>query len=101
FVSAVDTYLRRHGASLCDLLDALEDPTGFTGLCDLHTAYSQPFPDPKAVQTALRSIHRALEGLAPSALDRIGQARNLPASDMTMWHGARISELLARFSYAR
>lgn len=95
------SYLRRHGASLCDLLDALDDPAGFSALCDLHTAYSQPFPDPEAVQSALGSIHRILAGLAPSALDRIGHQRNLPASDMTMWHGARVSELLARFHHAK
>lgn len=90
------SYLHRHGASLCDLLDALDDPAGFSALCDLHVAFSQPFPDLKAVQSALGSIHRTLAGLAPSALDRIGQARNLPASDMARWHGARVSELLAR-----
>lgn len=93
------SYLRQHGASLCDLLDALDDPAGFGALCDLHGAFSQPFPDPEAVETALGAIHWILAGLAPSALDRIGQARNLPTSDMTMWHGARVSELLARFHH--
>lgn len=95
------SYLRRHGASLCDLLDALDDPTGFSALCDLHAAYSQPFPDPESVETALGAIHRILAGLAQSVLDRIGQARNLPASDMARWHGARVSELLARFHHAQ
>lgn len=93
------SYLRQHGASLCDLLDTLDEPTGFSALCDLHAAYSQPFPDPEAVQTALRAIHRVLAGLAPSALDRIGHEQNLPASDMARWHGARVSELLARFHH--
>jgi hypothetical protein len=93
-------YLHRDGASLCDLLDALDDPAGFSALCDLHAAFSQPFPDPEAVQTALVLIHRVLEGLAPSALDRIGHKRGMPAPDMACWHGARVSELLARFRHA-
>lgn len=93
------SYLCQHGASLCDLLDALDDPAGFGALCDLHGAFSQPFPDPEAVETALGAIHRILAVLAPSALDRIGQARNLPASDMARWHGARVSELLARLHH--
>lgn len=93
-------HLRQHGASLCDLLDALEDPSGFSALCDLHAAYEQPFPDANTVETALRNIHRVLVDLAPSSLDRIGRKRNLPASDMARWHGARVSELLARFIHA-
>lgn len=102
FNATTDTqrHLRQHGASLCDLLDALDDPNGFSALCDLHGAFGQSFPDPDAVETALRNIHRVLAEQAPSALDRIGHARNLPVSDMTRWHGARVSELLARFRRA-
>lgn len=97
----VQSYLRQHGASICDLLDALEDPTGFSALCDLHMIFGQLFPDPEAVESALGSILRILAGLAPSALDQIGQQRNMPVSDMTMWHGARLSELRARFHHAK
>ncbi len=93
-------HLRQHGASLCDLLDALDDPSGFSALCDLHAAFGQPFPDADAVETALRNIHCVLANLAPSSLDRVGRKRNLPASDMARWHGARVSELLARFIHA-
>ena len=93
-------HLRQHGASLCNLLDALENPRGFSALCDLHAAFGQPFPDANTVETALRNIHCVLADLAPSSLDRIGHARNLPASDMARWHGARVSELLARFLHA-
>ncbi|WP_286697796.1 hypothetical protein [Sulfitobacter sp. TMED3] len=92
----VEQYLRRHGASLCDLLDALEDPSGFAALCDLHTAYGQPIPDVEVVESALRNIHRVLAEQLPSSLDRIGHERRLSAADMTRWHGARVSELLAR-----
>ena len=95
-----EQHLRRHGASLCDLLDALDDPSGFAALCDLHGAYGQPIPNADAVEAALRDIHRVLADQTPSSLDRIGQERGLPASDMILWHGARVSELLARFPHA-
>jgi hypothetical protein len=97
---AVEQHLRRHGASLCDLLDALDDPSGFAALCDLHGAFGQPIPDADAVEAALRDIRRILADQAPTSLDRIGHERGLPASDMTRWHGARVSELLGRFRHA-
>ena len=97
---AVEKHLRRHGASLCDLLDALDDPSGFAALCDLHGAFGQPIPDADAVEAALRDIHRVLAEQIPSSLDRIGHERGLAASDMTLWHGARVSEFLARFRRA-
>lgn len=99
--AATEAHLRRHGASLCDLLDALDDPSGFGALCNLNVALSAAFPEADAVEAALRDIHDSLEDQAPSALDRISRERNLPASDMTRWHGARISELLTRFLNAR
>lgn len=96
----VEQHLRRHGASLCDLLDALDDPSGFAALCDLHGAFGQPIPDADAIEVALRDIGRILADQALSSLDRIGHERGLPASDMTLWHGARVSDLLARFRHA-
>jgi hypothetical protein len=94
---AAQKHMRRHGASLCDLLDALDDPAGIDALCDLHSASGQPIPDVDAIETAVSAIHRVLAEQAPSSLDRIGVERCLPASDLTRWHGARISELLNRF----
>ncbi|WP_428515240.1 hypothetical protein [Roseovarius sp.] len=96
----VEQHLRRHGASLCDLLDALDDPSGCAALCDLHAAFGQPIPNADAVEVALRDIRRILADQPPSSLDRIGQERGLPASVMILWHGARVSELLARFPHA-
>ena len=96
-VADAQRFLRRHGAGLCDLLDALSDPLGFAALCDLQEACDQPFPDPNAVETALGTIYHALADEAPSSLDKISYARNLSASEMVMWHGARVSEILARF----
>lgn len=60
----------------------------------------QPIPDTDAVGAALRDIHRVLADQTASSLDRIGQERGLPASVMILWHGARVSELLARFPHA-
>ncbi|WP_026759148.1 hypothetical protein [Sediminimonas qiaohouensis] len=97
---AVEQHLRRHGASLCDLLDALDDSSGFAAFCDLHGAFGQPVPKADVVEAALRDILRVLADQTPSSLDRIGHERGLPASDMTLWHGARVSELLARFHHA-
>ena len=97
---AVEQHLRRHGASLCDLLDALDDSSGFAALCDLHGAFGQPIPDADAIEAALRDIQRVLADQGPSSLDRIGHDRGLPASDMTRWHGERVSEFLARLRHA-
>ena len=96
--AAAEKHLRYNGASLCDLLDALEDKSGFAALCDLHSAFGHPVPDADAVEAALRHIHQVLADQKASTLDRIGHERRLPASDMTRWHGARVSDLLALFS---
>ncbi|MEZ5745475.1 MAG: hypothetical protein R3E00_02805 [Paracoccaceae bacterium] len=54
-----------------------------------------------AVEVALRTIQCLLAGQAPSSLDRIGHDRCQRASDMTLWHGARVSELLAQFHHVQ
>lgn len=97
----VEQHLRRHGASLCDLRDALDDPGGFAALCDLYAAFGQPIWNADTVERALRAIQRILAEQTASSLERIGQTQNLPASDMARWHGARISELRAGFHHAR
>ena len=97
---AADTtakHLWLHGAGLCDLLEAIDDPRGLSAICNLHGAFGQPFPDTDTVEDALRDIHSVLAEEAPSSLDSIGYERKLPVSDMTRWHGARVSELLALF----
>lgn len=96
---AVEQHLRRNGASLCDLLDALDDSSGFAALCDLYGAFGQPSRNADTVEGALRAIQRILAEQTASSLERIGQTQNLPASDMARWHGARVSELLARFRH--
>ena len=100
-VAETQKHLRRNGASLCDLLDALDDPAGFEALCRLHSAFSHPFPDADAVEDAVHDITRFLADQSPSSLDRIGLERNFAASDMARWHGARISEIHRKFRHAR
>ena len=99
-VAATERHLRRNGASLCDLLDALDDPAGFEALCRLHSAFSHPFPDADAVENAVHDITRFLADQSPSSLNRIGFERSFAASDMERWHGARISEIHGRFRHA-
>ncbi|WP_300057171.1 hypothetical protein [Sulfitobacter sp.] len=99
-VAAIERHMRRHGAALCDLLDALDDPAGFEALCRLHSAFSHPFPDANDIEDALHDIVRFLADQSPSSLDRIGVERKFAASDTVRWHGARISEIYEKFRYA-
>ena len=57
-VAGTQDHLRRHGAGLCNLLDALDERSGFDALCELHGAISERFPDADAVEQALRDICR-------------------------------------------
>ena len=98
--AATEAHLHHHGAGLCDLLAALDDKSIRSTLCDLYGAFGLPIPDVEAIEAALHGIHLHLMNQAPSKLDHVGYARNLPASDMTRWHGARVGELLARFRNA-
>ena len=98
--AATEKLLRRHGAGLCNLLGTLDDENAFAAFCDLHCAFDQPVPDADRVEAKLRDIHHVLSDQLPSSLERIGQRRNLPVSEMILWYGARLSELLARFRHA-
>ncbi len=95
--SDTQKHLRQHGGSLCDLLDAIGEPGGIDALCDLYGAFETPSPDAATVEAALRDIERLLAKQAPSSLDRLGRAGNFHAAEATRWHGARMSELVARF----
>ncbi len=99
--NAMEQHLRRHGASLCDLLDALDDSSEFATLCGLYDAFRQPIKMPIPFEGALRAIQRLLTDQTPSSRDRIGHERGLSTSDMARWHGARVSELRARFHHAQ
>ena len=80
-----EKYLRYNGASLCDL----------------HGILAPSVPDADAVESALRHIYSVLSRQKPSVLERIGYERRLPASEMPRWHGARFSDILAKFPRAR
>ncbi|SMC99802.1 hypothetical protein [Primorskyibacter flagellatus] len=97
-ISAAGEHLREYGNSLCHLLDELDEPLGLDALCDLHGEFEKPFPKMDVIESALRDIERVLARQTTSSLDRLGRERNFYASDATRWHGARVSELLVRFS---
>ncbi|TNF13013.1 MAG: hypothetical protein EP320_10570 [Rhodobacteraceae bacterium] len=98
-VAETQDHLRRHGASLCNLLDALDDPAGFEAFCVLHALLAAPFPDADNAKTALRDIRRIVAAQSASALDRIARERNFYAADAARWHGARLNDLLVRFRH--
>ncbi|WP_417255218.1 hypothetical protein [Celeribacter sp.] len=69
---ATEKYLRYNGARLCDLLDSLDDKSGFEAFCDLHSILAPSVPDADAVEAALRHIHQVLarqKSLCSIALD--------------------------------
>ncbi|WP_116598910.1 hypothetical protein [Primorskyibacter marinus] len=98
-VADTQKHLRQHGASLCDLLDALDDPAGFEAFCVLHSGLAAPFPDADTVNAALRDIRRIIAAQSASLLERISRERNLYAAEAAHWHGARLSDLIARFRH--
>ena len=95
------TYLARHGESLCALIHVLDSDRAFESTCDLYATFGQVFHEPDAMEAALRIIHDMLAEQAPSAIDEIARKRGMPVAELTRWHGARISELLSRFRHAR
>lgn len=98
-VADTQKHLRLHGASLCTLLDALDDPAGFEAFCALNAMIAAPFPDADTVKVTLRDIRRVIAAQSMAALDRIARERNIYASEAAHWHGARLSDLLARFRH--
>lgn len=98
-VADTQKHLRQHGASLCDLLDALDDPAGFEAFCALHAMLAAPFPDADTVKVTLRDIRRIIAAQSVSSLERISRERNLYATEAAHWHGARLSDLIARFRH--
>lgn len=99
-IADTETHLRRHGAALCDLFNAFDAPSGFDALCDLHGVYGKPRPDVAVIKAALQEIKNALAKQTSQAVDAAGRDHSFDASAALRWHGARISELHARFHYA-
>ena len=97
-VVETEHHLRRHGQSLINLLDTLDDPISLNAFYDLHGTFGDRVPDAAVVETSLREIRKVLADQRPSVLEQIGHKRKLPVSEMTLWHGARITDLLSHFS---
>ena len=83
-VDAVREHLRNEGASLCTLLEALEDHSAIDAFLDLNTEFGKRDPDVPAIQSF-------------EHLDLLARIMNSPTSDAIRWHGAKVSDLVARF----
>jgi|TARA_R110002073_G_scaffold129935_5_gene276476 hypothetical protein len=94
---AVREHLHHDGTSLCNLLEALDEPCGMDALFDLHGEFSKPFPDASTIETALRAIENLLSSQSPAYLDQLARVLNFHASEATRWHGAKVTDLLFRF----
>jgi hypothetical protein len=99
-IADTERHLRRHGPALCNLFDAFDAPSGFDALCDLHSIFGNQHPDAKMVKIALQEIETFLAKQTSQAADAAARDRGFDASGALRWHGARISELHARFCNA-
>lgn len=99
-IADTERHLRRHGPALCNLFDAFDAPSGFDALCDLHGIFGNQQPDAKMIRTALQEIETFLAKQTSQAADAAAQDHGFDASGALRWHGARISELHARFCNA-
>lgn len=93
----VATFLRRHGAGLCDLLDMFDHAAAFEALCDLNAQRDHAQPDPQVSQVALQRIVHQLGQMPVSHVDRIARAARLDVDAALRWYGARLTDLLAAF----
>jgi hypothetical protein len=100
-VADTEKFLRRNGQGLCDLFHALDAPTGSDALSDLHRIFARPNPEPKTIERELDAMERTLARQAASTVDKAAREWSFDAAAAVRWHGARISELLARFRNER
>ena len=96
-VDAVREHLHNEGASLCTLLEALEDHSALDAFLDLNIEFGKVDPDAPAIQGALLTIVDRLGSQSFEHLDILARVMNSPTSDATRWHGAKVSDLVARF----
>ena len=97
-IADTELHFRRHGVSLCDLFAVFDAPSGFDAFCELHGIFGTQHPDAGAIKAALQEIEAALSKQTAGAADIASRDRGFDASGALRWHGARISDLLARFS---
>ncbi len=96
-IEAVRKHLHHEGASLCNLLEALDEPCGVDALIDLNMEFGKSHPRAPAIQDALQIIQELLGNQSFEYLELLGRAMNYPTLDATRWHGAKVSDLLAGF----
>lgn len=96
-IEAVRKHLHHEGASLCNLLEALDEPCGIDAFIDLNMEYGKPHPSAPAVQNALQIIQELLGSQSFEYLELLGRVTNYPTPDATRWHGAKVSDLLGGF----
>tara|TARA_R110002012_G_scaffold303270_1_gene504956 strand:+ start:1444 stop:1794 length:351 start_codon:yes stop_codon:yes gene_type:complete len=99
-IADTELHFRRHGASLCVLLDVFGESAGGDAFCELYGFLSSQQPDPNKIHAALQQIKIALSNQSAKAADMASRERGFDADAALRWHGARISELLERFNNA-
>lgn len=53
-------HMRHHGDGPSHMFEIFGEDGGFVAMCELHGTLSTPFPDPDAVEDALRQMERSL-----------------------------------------
>jgi len=99
-IADTEQYLRRHGASLCDVLDAFEATAALDAFSELHGFLSSQLPNPKKIQAALQQVKTALCNQSSESAVIRSCERGWDTDAALRWHGARVSELLGRFTDA-
>lgn len=91
-------FVRKNGAGLCTLIDALSAEDAFEALCYLHAQEGSVAPDPERVEDALIRIVTPLQDEKPSGIDAATRVARFEVDTALRWYGARLDDLLARFS---
>ena len=91
-------FVRKNGAGLCTLIDALSAEDAFEALCYLHSQEGSVAPNPDRVEDALMRIVTPLQAEKPSNLDAAAKIVRFEIDTALRWYGARLSDLLSAFS---
>lgn len=91
-------FIRKNGAGLCALIDALSAEEAFDALCYLHAQGESVAPEPDFVKYALLRIVTPLQAEKPSSIDEAAKVSRFEVEPALRWYGARLDDLLVRFS---
>lgn len=91
-------FVRKNGAGLCTLIDALSAEDAFEALCYLHAQGESVAPNPDRVEDALMRIVTPLRDEKTSGIDAAARVARFEVDTALRWYGARLDDLLARFS---